>query len=127
MPQHPRILLVDDDPLTCDLLARRLEHDRYQVSTAMSVDDGLAVSATEEPDLVLLDAELVNGDAAAFVRPSEEAPAAAATPVILMTDGPHEAEAEHAVDWQAAGRIAKPFSPDDLLSTIRAVLDRHGA
>ncbi|MGD8397188.1 MAG: response regulator [Candidatus Eiseniibacteriota bacterium] len=122
MPQHPRILLVDDDPLTCDLVARRLERDDYRVTTAMCVDDGLRVSAEEEPDLVLLDAELVNGDAAAFARHPDDAPAAPATPIILMTGG-----ADDPGDWQAAGLIAKPFSPDQLLATIRAVLDRHAA
>ncbi len=57
-----RILLVDDDPLLVDSLGYILRQEGYYVATAASGAEALERAAREEPDLVLLDIALPDGD-----------------------------------------------------------------
>jgi DNA-binding response OmpR family regulator len=51
----PRILIIDDDPAMCSLLARALERSGHQTFTASDGGDGLRLAAAEPPDLVICD------------------------------------------------------------------------
>ncbi len=118
-----RILVVDDYVANVKLLQRWLEHDGYDVLTANSGRDALAVVASHPPDLVLLDIMIPAPDGLTVCRTLKANPATAAIPVIFMSGlepGGSEADARLLAD----DYIAKPIDVYELKSRVRRILER---
>jgi two-component system sensor histidine kinase/response regulator len=118
------ILVVDDVPSICSLVAIILRDEGYQVGTAHNGQEALARIAEATPDLVLLDLQMPVMDGWELHRRLREQDCCA--PVVFMTAGPQarvEAERHH-----ADGYIAKPFDPDALVATVAQHVQsgRHG-
>src|SRR4051812_19020799 len=62
------ILVVDDDPMICELLEVALSDEGYDVQCAASIDDALTMAVTHRPEVVLFDMWLNDGDGAQFVE-----------------------------------------------------------
>jgi DNA-binding response OmpR family regulator len=116
-----RILLIDDDPSVHELIRAYLEHDGYIVHSSLEGRDGIAMSATRNAALVIIDQvlpDLPGVQVLREVRRSSEVP-------IMMVSG--EAGVEERIDAFAAGAddyIVKPFSPRELAARVRALLRR---
>jgi DNA-binding response OmpR family regulator len=116
-----RVLVVDDEPMVREVLARYLERDGFDVRTA---DDGRqALDRFEEcaPDLVLLDLMLPGVDGLEVFRRMREA---GDVPVIMITARGQETDRVVGLDLGADDYVAKPFSPREVVSRVRAVLRR---
>ncbi|HEY7755000.1 MAG TPA: response regulator transcription factor [Actinomycetota bacterium] len=117
----PRVLVVDDEPMVRDVLARYLQKEGYAVDVAEDGERALVVSASTMPDLVLLDLMLPRIDGLeVFRRLRERTP----TPVIMLTAKGEETDRVVGLELGADDYITKPFSPREVVARVRAVLRR---
>jgi DNA-binding response OmpR family regulator len=116
-----QVLVVDDEPMVREVLARYLEREGFEVTTA---DDGReALDRFEEvaPDLVLLDLMLPRIDGyEVFRRMRDVSP----VPVIMLTARGEETDRLVGLELGADDYITKPFSPREVVARVRAVLRR---
>ncbi len=116
----PHILVVDDVPAICSLVATILRDEGYQVTTAQNGQEALESIAVHAPDLVLLDLQMPVMTGWELQQRLREQ--GCGMPVVFMTAGPQarvEAERHH-----AQGYVAKPFDPDVLVGTVRRLAAR---
>ncbi|HET9496671.1 MAG TPA: response regulator transcription factor [Chloroflexia bacterium] len=117
-----KILVVDDDRKTVDLIKLYLEKDGYRVQVAYDGHQALEMSR-RGPDLIVLDLMLpaVDGlDVCRILR------AESRVPVIMLTARTTEEDRLAGLDTGADDYITKPFSPRELVARVRAVLRRVG-
>jgi DNA-binding response OmpR family regulator len=115
------ILIVDDEPRIRDLVRLNLEMERYRVIEASNGRQALEELREHLPDLVVLDVMMPEMDGFETLRAIREV---STVPVIMLTVRQSEQERIHGLDLGADDYIAKPFSPRELLSRIRALLRR---
>ena len=120
----PVILIIDDDHLNCASLAATLSIEGFDVLTASTGDEGLALLTSGSPSLVILDTQI--GDSEGFAIFRRITTIAPWTPVIMITDLDDEIDAVLALEAGAADHITKPPRPRELTARIRAVLRRVG-
>jgi len=118
-PYRPRILVVDDEAITRQLVADDLLLDGYQVSQAANALEALAIISAELPfDMLLTDVDMPGGlsgiGLVEFVK--EIAPA---TGVIVMSGGPHRAEQMPGIDLF----IRKPTTSQKLRHHVARLLE----
>ena len=116
-----RILVVEDDPKTADIVGRYLERDGYQVLTAYEGVQGLKLAREEKPDLVVLDLLLpgVSGlEVCRTLRLESD------VPIIMLTAMTSEYDKLRGLDLGADDYVTKPFSPRELVARVRVVLRR---
>src|SRR5258705_12160400 len=118
-----KILIVDDDRKTVDLLRLYLEKDGYQVLAAHDGRQALDLTRQRRPDLIVLDLMLPNVDGLDVCRILR---AESATPIIMLTARTTEDDKLLGLDLGADDYITKPFSPRELVACVRAVLRRAG-
>jgi two-component system phosphate regulon response regulator PhoB len=119
-----RILVVDDEPDITALVSYHLARGGYRVSTAASGAEALRSAREERPDLVILDLMLpgVSGyDVLAEMRSREETRDVG---VILLTARREEADRIRGLSLGADDYLTKPFSPQELILRVGAVLRR---
>ena len=115
------ILAADDDPQILRLLTRNLQFAGYEV---IAVSDGqAALEQIEEhaPDLVLLDVMMPGLDGFAV---TQRVRAFSPVPIILLTALGQDQDKIHGLDLGADDYLTKPFSVEELLARVRAVLRR---
>ncbi len=117
-----RVLVVDDEPKYRRLIVTNLRLAGYDTDEAGDAASTLKVLADTEPDLILLDLRLPGVDGVQLCRRIRER---SWVPIIMVTALDAEAQLVAGLDAGADDYIAKPFSPDELLARIRAVLRRH--
>jgi two-component system OmpR family response regulator len=117
-----RILVVDDEPYQADLVATALRYEGFEPAVAGTAREAVAFVAGHRPDLVVLDVMLPDGSGLDTCRRLRDDGCEA--PVIFLT-------ARDATEDKIAGLVAggddyltKPFSIDELVARIRAVLRR---
>jgi two-component system response regulator RegX3 len=120
---HPTILIIDDDAPSRESLAATLSIEGFDVVTAVSGDDAMALVLSAHPSLILLDMQLADSQGlSVFRRISAVSP----VPVIMVTARHDELDAVLALEAGAADHITKPPRPRELTARIRAVLRRVG-
>jgi len=121
-----RILVVDDEEADTLPVAAALEGAGYGVAVARDGWDGLAQARRTPPDLILLDVKMPQMDGWTFMRFIRAHPDLAAIPVVYLTGAASEADRRRGWELGAAGYLAKPMDPEQLLEEVAAVLDRRG-
>jgi DNA-binding response OmpR family regulator len=119
-----KILVVDDDRKTADLIRLYLERDGYGVLMAYDGRQALDLVRQRQPDLIVLDLMLpaVDGmDVCRILR------AESTIPIIMLTAKTTEEDKLLGLDLGADDYITKPFSPREVVARVRAVLRRAGA
>ncbi|HEX7737330.1 MAG TPA: response regulator transcription factor, partial [Ktedonobacteraceae bacterium] len=116
-----RIVTADDDPQLLRLIARNLEFEGYDVETAS--DGALALEQIERaaPDLVLLDVMMPKMDGFTVCQRVREF---SAVPIIIITARGQDQDKVKGLDLGADDYLTKPFSVEELLARVRAVLRR---
>jgi len=115
------VLVVDDEDDLCVLIAMRLEHHGYAVSTEGTMRGALELLSREVFDLVILDLRLDDGDGMQLLdRIRERDPD---LPVIMLTAHGSIETAVEAMQRGAYGFLTKPFHDHDLLQTLEHALD----
>jgi two-component system response regulator MprA len=119
-----RILVIEDEPAIADLLRRGLIYEGYGVEVAADGEAGLAAARDRPPDLVLLDLMLPGIDGLSVCRRIR---AAGDTPILILTAKDAVPDRVTGLDAGADDYMVKPFSFDELLARIRALLRRRTA
>ena len=116
-----RILVVDDEPMVRDLMARYLARSGFDVQTAA---DGSAALAAYRPgafDLLMLDVMLPEMDGMEILRRIRRVDS---VPVIVLTAKVDEGDRILGLELGADDYVVKPFSPAEVVARVRAVLRR---
>lgn len=116
-----RILVIEDDRKTADIVRLYLERDGYQVLTAFDGAVGLGLARESKPDLIVLDLLLpgINGlEVCRTLRRESD------VPVIMLTALTTERDKLDGLDIGADDYVTKPFSPKELAARVRTVLRR---
>ena len=121
-PTGPMVLIVDDDPGLRSLVRASLELEGYSVREAGSAEEGLAVLEEKLPDLILLDVMMPQVDGWEMLRRVQEQHGAGAIPVLMFSGKVDERAAAEAASRGARGFIGKPFDPQQLIESAKAML-----
>lgn len=116
-----RILVVDDEPQILRALAINLRARHYEVFTATTGSDALAVAASHPPDLVILDLGLPDIDGIEVIRGLRGWTNA---PIVVLSGRTDSADKVDALDAGADDYVTKPFGVDELMARMRAVSRR---
>lgn len=119
-----RILLVDDDYALQQQVKRLLENQRYVVVTANDGDEALERMSETVFDVVILDIMMPKIDGLTALKQLRKAKID--TRVLLLTARGDAADKVNGLDLGADDYLVKPFSSDELLARMRALLRRYG-
>ncbi len=114
------ILAVDDSPANLTLVREALK-DHYKVNVVTSGEQALRFLEKKKPDLVLLDVCMPGMDGIETMRKMNELPDNT-WKVIFLTALTDAYLGEQAKSLNAAGYLTKPFSPDDLVNSIKEAI-----
>lgn len=120
----PRILLVEDNALNRDMLARRLARRGFAVILAKDGAEGMALAASEQPDLILMDMSLPVLDGWEVARRLRADPKTAALPIIALTAHVMSGDRERALAAGCDDYDVKPVEFGRLLQKMDALLKR---
>jgi two-component system KDP operon response regulator KdpE len=118
---QPLLLIVEDEASLRRFLVPILSTHGYQVLTAATASEGTAMARSHNPDLILLDLGLPDGDGLTVLR---ELRGWSRRPVIIISARSQEREKVRALDQGADDYLTKPFGAAELLARIRVAL-RH--
>ncbi len=123
--KKPRILIVEDEPDIAELVAVNLRHNGFQPVWS---EDGAGAQLEIDavlPDAILLDWMLPGQSGLALARRWRADPRTKAVPILMITARGDEPDKVAGLDAGADDYITKPFSTQELLARIRAVLRRR--
>jgi two-component system alkaline phosphatase synthesis response regulator PhoP len=116
-----KVLVVDDDVKTVELVKLYLSRDGYRVVTAYEGTEALRLARQSHPDLIVLDLMLPGIDGLEITRTLR---AESDVPIIMLTAKTTEQDRLTGLALGADDYIIKPFSPKELAARVRAVLRR---
>ena len=119
-----RILIVEDDRDIAELVDRYLQKAGFATEVLSSGRDALKALADRPPDLLILDLMLPHVDGLEICRVARGNPRTGAIPIIMLTARVDESERIVGLEIGADDYIAKPFSPNELVARVRALLRR---
>ncbi len=122
-----KILLVEDNEMNRDMLSRRLIRRGYEVLIAVDGEQGVAMAATESPDLILMDMSLPVLDGWEATRQVKAADATRGIPVIALTAHAMAGDKDKALAAGADDFDTKPIDLERLLGKMEALLNRKPA
>ena len=116
-----RVLVVDDEQRILSFLSSKLRASGYEVLTASNGIEAFEQVQAQEPDLVVLDVMMPKMDGFETLR---QLRSFSSVPVIILSAKGSNADKVKGLDLGADDYLAKPFSPDELMSRIEAVRRR---
>ncbi|MCU1453253.1 MAG: two component transcriptional regulator, winged helix family [Acidimicrobiales bacterium] len=121
-PPEARLLVVDDEPNILELLSAALRYEGFEVAVASTGNEALTVAARYKPDLLVLDVMLPDLDGFSVVRHMRGT--GGDIPVLFLTA--RDAGEDKVAGLTVGGDdyVTKPFSLDEVVARIRAVLRR---
>ncbi|HEU4528788.1 MAG TPA: response regulator transcription factor [Actinomycetota bacterium] len=123
-PQSARVLVVDDEPSITDLVATVLRYEGFQVRTAETGRAALAAVTSFRPHLVVLDVMLPDLDG--FEVQRRLAADGLRVPILFLTARDSTEDKVHGLTMGADDYVTKPFSLEELVARVRAILRRAG-
>jgi two-component system phosphate regulon response regulator PhoB len=120
------VLVVDDEPDITALVVYHLAKEGYRVSTAENGTLAIQAVTAGNPDLIILDLMLPGKSGYEVLDHIRTRPETAETGVILLTARRDEEDRIKGLEMGADDYVVKPFSPEELLLRVKAVLRRLG-
>jgi len=117
----PRVLLIDDDPTTRNLIAHFLRKENILVEKAIDGSEGLAKAKSGKPDLVIVDAVIPGMGGFEILSLMKRDPETAFIPALIVSSLDEE-EAIIKGLGEGADYVIKPFSPRILVAKIKRIL-----
>lgn len=119
-----KILVVDDDPRICKLVARYLARENFSVATAGDAAEMWRIIEIEQLDLIILDLMLPDEDGLSLAQQLRNR---SDLPIIMLTGKSDVVDRVVGLELGADDYITKPFDERELLARIRSVIRRSGA
>jgi two-component system response regulator MprA len=116
------VLVVDDNPNLLKMLRRTLAYENLNVLTATNSDDALPIVAAEKPDLLIVDWMMPKMDGVTLIRHLRDAKSKTLA-LMLTARGVIENRID-GLDSGADDYLVKPFAPLELITHVRALLQR---
>jgi DNA-binding response OmpR family regulator len=116
-----RVLVVDDDVKTVELVRLYLNRDGYRVLTAYDGIEALRLARESHPDVIVLDLMLPGLDGLQVCQALRDE---SDVPIIMLTAKTTDQDKLEGLDLGADDYVTKPFSPRELAARVRAVLRR---
>lgn len=120
------ILVVDDDKDIVNLLKYNLEREGYNVLTAYNGEDALNKAKTSLPNLIVLDLMLPQMDGLQVCRQLKRSVETEKIPIIMLTAKSSDTDVVIGLELGADDYIVKPFSINQFLARVKAILRRIG-
>ena len=128
-----RILVVDDNKSLVLVMARLLQREGYEVSTAFDGTEGMQKAQTEKPDLIILDIRMPGPDGYEVCRELQSDPNTASIPIVFLSSkgnidekqGPAGVglnEMKMAYKYGASDFLHKPISSKELITRVKGIL-----
>lgn len=117
-----KILLVEDNEMNLDMLSRRLERKGFEIIIATDGAQGLALTQSESPDLILMDMSLPVMDGWEATRRIRALPDYGTTPIIALTAHAVTGDRERCFEAGCNEYETKPVKFDQLMAKISALL-----
>ena len=117
------ILIIEDNEINRDMLSRRLERRGFEVLTAEDGQQGIEMTRSESPDLILMDMSLPVLDGWEATRRLKADPELQEIPIIALTAHAMITDRERAFEVGCDDYDTKPVDFPRLLGKIRAILD----
>ena len=118
----PSILIVDDEPMTRNLLRLMLERAGFEISEAEDGLKALLMMAEQSPDVLLLDVMMPNMDGLTVCEKLRARPETAVLPIILLSARTSSEAVKAGMDAGATKYLSKPINRKELINTIHEVL-----
>ncbi|BDV00647.1 acetoacetate metabolism regulatory protein AtoC [Thermodesulfomicrobium sp. WS] len=122
MSEELRVVAIDDNPATLEVVARVLAPHGYVVRTAAGLAEAMALLAREPADVVITDMRMPGEDGLAVVRTVREH--FPDTEIMMLTGYPSVEGAVHAMRDGAAEYLAKPFTAQELVAAVERLAQR---
>lgn len=116
------VLIADDLKFFLETEKSYLQRGGFEVLTAMSGEEAVAIAGRRPPNLVLLDLEMPEMDGAAACAAMRKNPALQATPIIIMSATGTKENRERCLKAGCTEFVAKPAKPDELLGIVARIL-----
>lgn len=121
---HTQILIVEDEPAIAELIGINLKHAGFSCVLAANADQARSHVDSMLPDLILLDWMLPGESGLSLAKQWRSHKRTRNLPIIMLTARGEDADIVRGLDAGADDYIVKPFSPQELLARIRALLRR---
>ncbi len=117
-----RILLVEDDPSTIDVMQHELEFLGYEVTVAKNGVEGVEMAISELPDLIVMDIRMPKMDGLRATSLIRDNPKTKSIPILAATVNALPGDREKCLEAGCDGYIAKPFTHRELGAAIKKLL-----
>ncbi|XWX05041.1 response regulator [Aggregatilineales bacterium SYSU G02658] len=122
-PQAPRVLIVDDNRSTVEMLYRLFEIHQFTALKAFNGHDALLTAQTEQPDLIILDVMMPQMNGFEVLQALRQDPTTEGIPVIFLTAKDSPADVEHGIQLGADDYIPKPAEGRELIARARSKIE----
>ena len=118
-----RVLVVDDDRVVLDSCRRVLETEDMEVTLVASAREALERTRISDYDLLIVDVKMPDHDGVWLIKEMKRA--GQETAILVMSGYPTPETIADAATVGANSFIAKPFTPDELLESVRGILQKE--
>lgn len=117
-----KILIVDDSAVFRKIVSVHLKNADFELVEAVDGVDGLAKLRDNKVDLIVSDMNMPNMDGISFIKNVKTDANHKFTPIIMLTTESQEEKKKEGMDAGTRAWLTKPFSPEELLTTIKKLL-----
>jgi len=117
-----RVLLVEDDPSTIEVMQQELEVLGYDVTVARNGIEAVVMASSELPDLIIMDIRMPKMNGLRATRLIHNNPRTRSIPILAATVSALPGDMEKCLEAGCHGYIAKPFTHIDLGAAIKKIL-----
>ncbi|MDB4775770.1 diguanylate cyclase [Phycisphaerales bacterium] len=121
-PMRPRVLAIDDSDLVHRLLRARLRHERIDLHSVLTADEGIAAAKDLQPEVILLDIDLEDLDGFEVLARLKADPITRDIAVIFVSASNETMDRVRGLDLGAVDFVGKPFDVGELKARVRSAL-----
>jgi pilus assembly protein CpaE len=119
-----RLLVVDDEPINHQMIARALEAEKYQIDVASNGKEGLEKAKATHPDLIITDVMMPDINGYELTKLLRREPQFAHTPIVVLTSQTGLQNKLNSFEAGADDHLTKPFEPAELVARLASLLRR---
>jgi len=124
MSDHPKVLLVEDEPAQREVLSYNLQSEGFDVVTAADGDEAMLLVEEEAPDIIVLDWMLPGISGIEICRRIKSKPQTRSIPVLMLSPRSEEVDRVRGLETGADDYVVKPYSVLELMARVRNQLRR---
>ena len=124
MNERPKVLIAEDEETIVESLSFLMEKEGYDVSVATDGRTAISMIARDIPDMVLLDVMMPVCDGFEVVRAMRKDSHTSQIPIMMLTAKTREVDRRKGLELGVDDFVTKPFSTRDVVSRVKALLER---